>query len=231
MQISKRLRTVASFVSEGNSIADIGTDHAYVPIFLAKEGKITKALAMDIKKGPLERAKTHIQKQGLSDMIEVRLSDGLSAFQKGEAETIIISGMGGALIQKILEEGKEVLCEAKEFILSPQSEIQDFRHFLQNSGYEIRKETMLKEDGKYYTVIKAAFGKMNYTKEIEFAYGKLLLKERNHVLREYLKKEEQVCKKIVEQLTAVGSKEQEKRRNELLHREELLQEAQRYYER
>ena len=223
MQISKRLRTVASFVSEGNSIADIGTDHAYVPIFLAKEGKITKALAMDIKKGPLERAKTHIQKQGLSD--------GLSAFQKGEAETIIISGMGGALIQKILEEGKEVLCEAKEFILSPQSEIQDFRHFLQNSGYEIRKETMLKEDGKYYTVIKAAFGKMNYTKEIEFAYGKLLLKERNHVLREYLKKEEQVCKKIVEQLTAVGSKEQEKRRNELLHREELLQEAQRYYER
>ena len=108
MQISKRLRTVASFVTEGNSIADIGTDHAYVPIFLAKEGKITKALAMDIKKGPLERAKTHIQKQGLSDMIEVRLSDGLSAFQKGEAETIIISGMGGALIQKILEEGKEV---------------------------------------------------------------------------------------------------------------------------
>ena len=172
MQISKRLRTVASFVTEGNSIADIGTDHAYVPIFLAKEGKITKALAMDIKKGPLERAKTHIQKQGLSDMIEVRLSDGLYAFQKGEAETIIISGMGGALIQKILEEGKEVLCEAKEFILSPQSEIQDFRHFLQNSGYEIRKETMLKEDGKYYTVIKAAFGKMNYTKEIEFAYGK-----------------------------------------------------------
>ena len=98
MQISKRLRTVASFVTEGNSIADIGTDHAYVPIFLAKEGKITKALAMDIKKGPLERAKTHIQKQGLSDMIEVRLSDGLSAFQKGEAETIIISGMGGALL-------------------------------------------------------------------------------------------------------------------------------------
>ena len=139
MQISKRLRTVASFVTEGNSIADIGTDHAYVPIFLAKEGKITKALAMDIKKGPLERAKTHIQKQGLSDMIEVRLSDGLSAFQKGEAETIIISGMGGALIQKILEEGKEVLCEAKEFILSPQSEIQDFRHFLQNWKDELYK--------------------------------------------------------------------------------------------
>lgn len=230
MQISKRLQTVASFVTDGNSVADIGTDHAYVPILLAKERKITKALAMDINKGPLERAEAHIKEQGLSDIIQTRLSDGLSAFQRGEADTIIIAGMGGALTQKILEGGREVLLGVKEFILSPQSELSHFRHFLQESGYEIVKETMLKEDEKYYTIIKAIFGQMNYTKEVEFAYGKLLLEEKNSVLKDYLQKEKKTYRKIAEQLQSAASKEQEKRKKEILHKEELLQEAQQYYE-
>ena len=123
MQMSKRLQAVADLVTEGDRIADIGTDHGYVPIFLLERARIPSAIAMDINRGPLERAKKHIREHSLEDRVKLRLSDGVKALKEDEADAVVIAGMGGGLIVKILREGKEVLESVRELVLQPQSEI------------------------------------------------------------------------------------------------------------
>ena len=108
IKISERLMTVASLVSRDHVLADVGTDHGYVPIYLILQGKIKKAIAMDINRGPLERAREHISLYGMGDYIETRLSDGVEALALGEADSILIAGMGGGLVIRIEQrtEGK-----------------------------------------------------------------------------------------------------------------------------
>lgn len=153
--ISNRLTTVADMVPEGSKIADVGTDHGFVPIYLALSGRIEHAIAMDVRKGPLERATIHVEEYGLKDVIETRLSDGLEKLGQGEADTMICAGMGGPLMRRILESNPPRRFGLKTLILEPQSEIMNFRIFLRENGYEITDEDFLLEDGKYYPVIKA----------------------------------------------------------------------------
>ena len=176
MQLSLRLTAVAQFVTKGNRLADIGTDHGYVPIYLVKCGIIPSAIAMDINKGPLERAKEHIEEYGLTDKVKTRLSDGLKKLGEGEADTVLIAGMGGNLIVKILEEGREVLKSVKELVLSPHSEIDLVRQYLVENYYEIIHENMVFDGGKYYTIIKAVKTdtKTVYSK-VEEQYGKYMI--------------------------------------------------------
>ena len=231
MQISERLKTVASFVTEGMKVADIGTDHAYVPIYLVQEGRIPSALAMDVGRGPLKRAKEHIAEQGLSEKIETRLSNGFSAFQKGDAQSVVIAGLGGELMIQILNLGKYVISDVSEFILSPHSEIHKVRAFLMGHGFSIVKETMLCEEGIYYTVIKAVYGRGDYETEPEIWYGKRLLEEKNPVLLEYLKIEYGIRIQIEERLSRVQSDSAvKKRRTELKEECMRIQEALAYYE-
>lgn len=200
MQLSKRLLAVASMVTEGNRVADVGCDHGYIPIYLIQQKRIPCAIAMDIRKGPLSRAEAHIQESGLQGYIQTRLSDGVQALKKDEADTLIIAGMGGGLVQKILEEGRDVLLNISELILQPQSEIRQVRFWLMEHGYAIVKETMVFEDGKYYPMIKAIHGKMEYTEEVFCKYGKELLLQKDPVLRNYLEKEKGTCLNILERL-------------------------------
>ena len=102
LKISERLCTAASLVSEGNRLADVGTDHGYVPIYLLQQKRIPSAVAMDINRGPLERAKEHIRLYQLDEYIQTRLSDGVEALLPGEADTILIAGMGGGLVIHIM---------------------------------------------------------------------------------------------------------------------------------
>ncbi|MDE7059206.1 MAG: class I SAM-dependent methyltransferase, partial [Lachnospiraceae bacterium] len=102
MQLSKRMQRLASLVTEENRLADIGTDHGYIPIYLIQQKKIQSALAMDINSGPLSRAKEHIEASGLTTYIETRLSDGLCKLEADEADTVLIAGMGGMLMVSIL---------------------------------------------------------------------------------------------------------------------------------
>jgi len=229
MQISDRLKTVASFVTEGMRVADIGTDHAYVPIYLIQEGKIPSALAMDVGSGPLQRAKEHIAEQGLSEKIETRLSNGFSAFHKGEAQSVVIAGLGGDLIIQILNLGKDVISEVSEFILSPHSEIHKVRSYLMEQGFSIIRETMLCEEGIYYTIIKAVYGRGDYETEPEIWYGKRLLEERNPVLLEYLKKEYAIRMQIEERLSRVQNDNAIKRRTEIKEECLRIKEALAYY--
>ncbi|MFQ8841601.1 MAG: class I SAM-dependent methyltransferase [Clostridium fessum] len=152
VKLSKRLERIASFVQPGSRVADIGTDHGYVPIWLVQKGVCPSALAMDVRKGPLERAEEHVEEVGLSGKIELRLSDGLAKLKAGEADTVVIAGMGGKLTCRILEQGRHVWenwSEGKErLILSPQSEQDEVRHFLEEQGFSILREAMLTERGK-----------------------------------------------------------------------------------
>ena len=122
--------SVRILMTEGASVADIGTDHGYIPIYLMKEGIASKVIALDINKGPLERARLHIVGNGLKGQIETRLSDGLCKVMPGEVDTMIAAGMGGALVIKILTEGKKVVDSLTACILQPQSEIWKVRKYL-----------------------------------------------------------------------------------------------------
>jgi tRNA (adenine22-N1)-methyltransferase len=228
MELSKRLQTIAHQVSEGNRLVDIGTDHGYIPIYLLENGKIPFALAMDVGKGPLQRAKEHIQAYGLSDKAVCRLSNGFEQYQKGEADTAVIAGMGGDLMAKILEAGKEKL--PGELVLQPQSEWFKVRRFLGTNGYDIISEDMLIEDGKYYVVIKAVNGHGQKMNEIEEQYGPILLKEKHVILKEYLDSSLHTMEQIFENLKKSDTKSAITRKAELEVSIEQVKKGMKYYD-
>ena len=230
--LSKRLRMNASLVTEGYRLADVGTDHGYIPIALVQEGKIPSALAMDVNPGPLLRAEQHIKEYQLESMIHTRLSDGVKQLQPAEADSVLIAGMGGALIIKILEEGKEVLKTVKELILQPQSEIDKVRRYLERAGYVIVKEDMVLEDGKYYPVMKAELGNMHYEQEIFYQFGKLLLEKKHPVLLQYLNFKYLQNKTIMEKMQKMGDMTERRsvRIQELQEEQQLIEDALAYFD-
>lgn len=231
MELSVRLQAVADLVSEGLVIADVGTDHGYIPIYLVETKKLEQAIAMDVNKGPLLRAREHIETAGYAGQIECRLSDGVSALQPGECDGVVIAGMGGALTIRILEEGKEVFRNLREFVLQPQSELQKVREYLCRNAYCIVEENMVLDDGKFYTMFRVINQMAPAYNTIELRYGKLLLEEKNAVLQKYLKKEQTVKEQILEQLKQ-GSGEHIKTRRKEIEKEleEIKYALQRYYE-
>ena len=226
MELSKRLYAVAGLVTEGASVADIGTDHGYVPIYLVKNKIASKVIAMDINKGPLERARMHIVGHGLKGQIETRLSDGLKKINPGEVDGMIAAGMGGALVIKILEDSKEVVDSLKFCILQPQSEISKVRKYLNRNGLVIVDEDMVEEDGKFYPMMKVVHGEPEKYEEYEYIYGKKLLEKKHHVLQKFLLREQYVQESIVEQLSKhIGSESAEQRTREILHERQYTMQA------
>ena len=194
--LSKRMQALADQVSAGAVFADIGTDHGFLPIYLVEQKKVERAIAMDVRPGPLSRAKEHVKEAGLEEKIELRLSDGLEKLSVGEAQTILISGMGGPLMEGILTRGAAVAKEATELILQPQSEIDGFRRFLAREGYVILEEDICFDEGKYYFLMKVVHQSKPEAREgyvpstdVEFAYGGLLLQQRNSLLLDFLLRE------------------------------------------
>ena len=206
MQLSQRLSSVASMVTAGNCLADVGTDHGYVPIYLYERNVIPRAIAMDVNKGPLERATLHTAESGMKEAIETRLSDGLAALKPGEADSVVIAGMGGPLIIRILSAYPEVTASLKELILQPQSEIPEVRMWLYEQGYEIVEEHMVFEDGKYYPMFKAVKNSQaEKLTDLEYKFGKLSVLEEKSVLKAYLVREiankQTILKKLNEENT------------------------------
>jgi len=225
MRLSKRLERVAAFVPEGSRLADVGTDHGYVPIFLILTGTINRALAMDVREGPLLRAAGHIRDYGLEAQIETRLSDGLAQLEPGEADAVVIAGMGGELMIRILEEGRHVWEDIRTWILSPQSDLQKVREYLGEQGFLIEAESMLTEDGKYYTVMRVVRGTMRYDREIDSLYGRYLIIHRDPVLMAFLEKEIRQTESILNHLKQQGSESAGIRIGELNRKLRLMKEA------
>lgn len=158
-KLSKRLQAAADFVTPGNRVADIGTDHGFLPVYLVQSGRCPAAAAMDLREGPLKRAQEHIEEAGLAGRIQVRLSDGMQMLSEGEADSVVIAGMGGLTVIQILSEGLNLLPGLKELVLGPQSDIAKVRRWLREHNIYIDKEDLVLETGKFYPVLHAVMQK------------------------------------------------------------------------
>lgn len=187
--ISKRLELVASFVPQGAILLDVGSDHAYLPIELVERGKIKSAIAGEVVEGPYQSAVKNVEAHGLKEKIQVRLANGLAAFEEVDQVSVItIAGMGGRLIARILEEGLDKLANVERLILQPNNREDDLRIWLQDNGFQIVAESILEEAGKFYEILVVETGQMKLSAS-DVRFGPFLSKEVSPVFVQKWQKE------------------------------------------
>lgn len=170
--LNPRLFKIASLLEPCKCLADIGTDHGYIPIFALENGICERAIASDINAGPLARAREHAQQSGFEGKIDLRLGGGLSTIEAGEADTIVIAGMGGILIAEILESSPQIVREAKTLILQPMTAQTELREYLAKGGYTLQKEYLVAEDEKIYNIFVVKVGGETHYTPKELILGK-----------------------------------------------------------
>ena len=158
LELTPRLQAVAELIPERAALADIGTDHAYLPAWLLGRGQVRRAIAADINQGPLERARLTAQQYGCTDKMDFRLCDGLAGIAPGEADAIVIAGMGGETIAAILQAAPWVQDARYTLILQPMSAQPDLRGWLWRNGFSIKKERLACEGDRLYNIMVAGFG-------------------------------------------------------------------------
>ncbi len=156
--LSKRLECIVELAGSGDTLCDVGCDHAHVPIRLLQSGHFRRAIGMDVIDGPLGKARGNLELYGLADMVELRLSDGLDAFRKGEADTLVVTGMGGTLMREILMREPDKTRSLQVLVLGPQSDPDRIRSAIRELGFSLADERLIFEDGKYYPVLRAVRG-------------------------------------------------------------------------
>ena len=187
--ISKRLELVASFVPQGAILLDVGSDHAYLPIELIERGQIESAIAGEVVEGPYQSAVKNVEAHGLKEKIQVRLANGLAAFEEADQVSVItIAGMGGRLITRILEEGLDKLANVERLILQPNNREDDLRIWLQDNGFQIVAESILEEAGKFYEILVVEAGQMKLSAS-DVRFGPFLSKEVSPVFVQKWQKE------------------------------------------
>ena len=187
--ISKRLELVASFVPQGAILLDVGSDHAYLPIDLVEKGQIERAIAGEVVEGPYQSAVKNVETHGLKEKIQVRLANGLAAFEEADQVSVItIAGMGGRLIARILEEGLDKLANVERLILQPNNREDDLRIWLQDHDFQIVAESILEEAGKFYEILVVEAGQMKLSAS-EVRFGPFLSKEVSPVFVQKWQKE------------------------------------------
>ena len=198
--LSKRLKLVADMVKVCDVIADIGTDHGYIPIYLIKNRIAKRAVAADISPGSCKKAALNVGISHLTDVIDVRCGNGLEVIEKGEnIDTVIIAGMGGLMAISVLESNRDAVKGAKQLVLQPQRDIDKVRKYLHSAGFKISDEKMIVEGDKFYTVINAEKGFEEYTEE-EYFFGKKLIESKSPILKEYVEKEDNKILKVLENM-------------------------------
>ncbi|MBE7030094.1 MAG: SAM-dependent methyltransferase [Ruminococcaceae bacterium] len=168
MELTGRLNQIACCIPPCDTLADIGTDHAYIPIYCVQKGIATRALACDVNRGPLDIARENIAGVSLSDCIETRLSDGLEGLAPDEADVIVIAGMGGQLISEILARGADRISPQTTLVLQPMIAVEELRRYLYENSYCIAREILAAEGRKLYHIMTVRQGKTAYTEEDVF---------------------------------------------------------------
>lgn len=216
MKLTDRLLKIASLVSDGKKIADIGTDHGYIPVYLLKEGKVPFAVLADVNKGPLDNAHKEVIQNNLLDKVDLRLGSGIEILEIGEVEEVIIAGMGGILISELLEAKKEVAHNVEKLILQPMQAQEELRYYLLNNGYEILKEVLVREDFRIYEIIVAKYTGKNTIIEDEIYYevGIKLLENKDSLFNDFIKKKIKTYSSIVNKLEGKNGEAIDKKRKE-----------------
>lgn len=234
-QVSERIKKIVDLVPKCSVLADVGCDHAHISIYLKEVGRVERVIASDLREGPLSRAKKNVEEKKLEASFDLRLCSGLDGVKPGEAEVILISGMGGILIRDILKKGIEVIKESKTLILEPQSDVSLVREFLRKNGFRIQDEDMVKEGSKVYPILLVENVKM----EVEYEdcelmdkYGPILLKKRNEILREFLLGRKSYFQKLLlnEKFMKSMNEETEERIVEIRKEASEIEEALRYFD-
>ncbi len=187
MKINDRLKKVGDLVDTNSSILDIGCDHALLDIYLVNNKKVEKAIASDVKEGPLKNAKENLKKYQLEDKIELRLGDGLDTYTD-DIDTVIVSGMGGRTIIGMFKYKPSIVKKINTLILSPNNYQEDVRRFFTSIGFYIEEEILVKEGKIIYQIEKLKRGKKKYNK-LDYFFGPKLLMNKNNLFKEYYKKE------------------------------------------
>ena len=222
-KLSNRLKAVASFVMNGARLADIGSDHAYLPLYLVEKQRIDYAVAGEVVVGPYQSALLHVEKAGKANCIDVRLGNGLAAIEEGDnITTVTIAGMGGRLIRDILDEGIDKLAGVERLILQPNNREKLVRQWLQDNGFSLIAETILEENQKIYEVLVAERGRSTLSIS-ELQFGPFLLANPTEVFRKKWFKELDTLTKAYQQIPLQKElersilKEKMKRIEEVLH--------------
>ncbi len=211
MNLSPRLKTIASFVNSNTTVADIGTDHGYIPVYLVENKISSKVIATDINEGPLNSAKSIVTEKGLSNYIHTRLGNGLSVLDIGEVDTVIIAGMGGKLITEILDKSSHIANSINYFIFQPMIGSTILRRYIYKNGYKIIDEKLAFESGRIYEIIFAEHGNDNIEDEIFFEIGKKLLMNKDPLLPDYINERITKYEKVMDSLTNSNSEEANKK--------------------
>ncbi|WP_062234905.1 tRNA (adenine(22)-N(1))-methyltransferase [Fictibacillus sp. FJAT-27399] len=224
--LSLRLKTVANYVHREAVIADIGSDHAYLPCYLVLEHQVVYAIAGEVNEGPYQSALKEVQSANLQTKISVRKGDGLEVISPNETDVITICGMGGQLIASILEKGKSKLEGVKRLILQPNVGADSVRIWLKNEGWTLTQEEILKEDGKIYEVLVADLqeGNQPYTENetLELLLGPFLMKQKNEAFIEKWRGELEQWTKILQQMESSQSPDSMERKRQLMKRIESV---------
>lgn len=225
-KLSKRLEMVASFVPTGAIVADIGSDHAYLPCYLVHKGIVSHAIAGEVVKGPYESAVKQVRAEGLAQQITVRMADGLAAVEETDKVTAVtIAGMGGPLIVSILEKHPAALKTVTRLILQPNIHAKTIREWALVNGWALQDEVILEEDGKVYEVLVLQRGQMNLS-EVETLVGPKLLASKSPVFVEKWSREIANWQRVQKAISqAEPTAENEAKSKELTHLIQLVQEV------
>ncbi len=201
LNLKGRLKLIADKVPKCNVLADIGTDHAYIPIYLVQNGVCQKAIASDVKIGPVKMASNNISLYKLSEKIETRLGNGLDTIEINEADSIIIAGMGGTLLTELLEANKPKAVSTKTLVLQPMNDLHVVRKWLYENAFEIYDEEMVAEGPKFYCVLSANFNgiKKEYS-DFELHVGQSLINKKDPLLDSFCRMKVKQIDRVLEQL-------------------------------
>ena len=187
MKINNRLKMIGDLVSANSFCLDVGCDHALLDIYLVKRNDGIKAIASDVKPGPLDQAKKNIKRERLEKEIEVRLGDGLSTYSE-EVNTVIISGMGGRNIIGICKNNLKIFKKVDTYIISPNNYQEDVKRFFCKNGYYISNEELVKDSNFIYQIIIFKKGKKKYSRK-DYFFGPVLLDKKGKLFEEYFTRE------------------------------------------
>ena len=224
MELGGRLRAIAAQVGSYHRMADIGTDHAFLPVWLIQNNRITYAVAGDVQPGPLEAAKRSVREAGLEPAIAVRLGNGLQVVAPGEVDVVVIAGMGGPTIREILESSPTVVDKLRRIVCQPMIGAAILREWFLTNGWEIIGEDIVMEDGRLYEIIVAEPGKPMPITELLLEIGPVLWRRQHPLLREHLIRLRQQYARQAVAMEKSSSMSVEKRRQVVMHKIKGLEE-------